>query len=159
MFGIHSQPAVASERESPASGLDTSAALVRAEAEHLDATLHALVTRMGSVPGLRIRVTYRQGWLRRFLGDLPYINDANRRSGPIEAITVLTGGHAYWLHREGNVFRCGRSAIPPQTEPADQELPFSEWATALFEQIAQQNLINHDSLVALRQLVEHDRVG
>jgi hypothetical protein len=159
MFGIHSQPAVASDRESLASGLDTSAALVRAEADHLDATLHALVTRLGSVPGLKLSVSYRRGRLRRFLGDLPYINDLNRRSGPIQRITVRTNGLTYWLHRDGNVFRCGRGPTIPQAAPADQELTFSEWAPALFEQIAQQNLINHDSLVALRQLVEHDRVA
>lgn len=159
MLGIHSHTAAASDRESLGSGLDRSAALVRAEADHLDATLYALVIRLGAVPGLRLTVSYRYGRLRRILGDLPYINDLSRRSGPIQRIGVLTGGHSYWLRRDGNIFRCGRSPVPPQIEPADQPLSFSEWATALFEDIARQNLINHDSLVALRQLVEHDRVG
>ena len=39
-----------------------------------------------------------------------------------------------------------------------EELSFSAWATALFDQIAQQNLVNHDSILALRHLVEQDRV-
>ncbi len=39
-----------------------------------------------------------------------------------------------------------------------EELAFSAWATALFDEIARQNLVNHESLVALRRLVEQDRV-
>ena len=38
-----------------------------------------------------------------------------------------------------------------------EELPFSAWANALLDEIARQNFVNHESLVALRHLVEHDR--
>jgi hypothetical protein len=162
MFGIRPQ-GVANAPEgastAAAAGLDTSSALVRAEADHLEATLHALVTRLGSVPGLKITVSYRHGKLRRFLGDLPYINDLNRRTGPIQRISVVIGAHAYWLHRDREAIRCGRDPIPTQPDSGAQELTFSAWAKTLFAEIAQENLVNHDSLLALRQLVEHDRVG
>ena len=60
--------------------LDSSAAMVRAESDQLDATLHALVRRLSSVPGLMMTVSHRHGRLRRLIGDLPYINDLNRWS-------------------------------------------------------------------------------
>ena len=36
-------------------------------------------------------------------------------------------------------------------------LSFSAWAETLFEAIAEQNLVNHDSMAALRQLIEQDQ--
>jgi hypothetical protein len=163
MFGIDRPRGMTSTPEGASTAssadLDSSSALVRAEADHLDSTLHALVTRLGSVPGLNISVSYRHGKLRRFIGDLPYINDLNRRTGPIQRISVVVGGDSYWLRRDRETIRCGRDPVPAQPDPAVPELTFSAWAEALFNDVAGQNLVNHDSLVALRQLVEYDRIG
>jgi hypothetical protein len=142
------------ERASTGPVLDTSAALVRAESDHLDATLHALATRLSSVPGLKVTVTYRQGKLRRLLGDLPYINDLNRRTGPIHKLVVAIGPSSYWVDAGHGSIRCGRD----EQGLVSEELAFSAWATALFDEIVKQNLINYESMVALRRLVEQDRV-
>ena len=88
--------------------LESSSALVRSESDHLDATLHALVGRLSSVPGLRLNVTYRHGRLRRLIGDLPYINDLHRSSDPVQDIVVELGPDSYWLHSERASIRCGR---------------------------------------------------
>jgi hypothetical protein len=139
-------------------GLDFSSAMVRAEARHLDATLHALVRRLSSVPGLKMEVSYRHGKLRRLLGDLPYINDLHRRTDPVHTIVVVVGTCSYRLRSEHGSIKCGReitSIVPGQVK---EELSFSVWATTLFDEIAQQNFVNHDSMVALRHLVEQDRV-
>ncbi len=136
--------------------LDTTAAMVRAESDHLEATLRALVTRLSSVPGLNLTVSYKHGRLRRLLGDLPYINDLNRRTGPIRKIVVDVGAHSFWLQSEGGSLRCGREPGSAGAGQMNEELPFTIWAKALFDDIARQNLVNHDSMVALRRLVEHD---
>jgi hypothetical protein len=135
-------------------GLDSSAALVRAESDHLDATLHALVARLASVPGLKVSVSYRRGKLRRLLGDLPYINDLNRRTGPIHRLLVAVGMRSYWVHADHGSIRCGRELAPNDSE----EMRFVAWATSLFDEIAAQNFVNYESMVALRRLVEQDRV-
>jgi hypothetical protein len=142
----------------PGAGLDLSAAMVRAESGHLDATLHALVNRLSSVPGLRMRVSQRHGRLRRLIGDLPYINDLHRRSDPIQEIVVVVDPNSYWLHADHGSITCGRDFSSTELGEVKEELSFSAWATALFDQIAQQNLVNHDSILALRHLVEQDRV-
>src|SRR5437588_8815854 len=98
------------ESTGTAAGLDSTAAMVRAESDHLDATLRALVQRLSSVPGLDMRVSYRHGKLRRLLGDLPYINDLSRRSGPVRGVAVAVDGWGYWLRSDRNVVRCGREA-------------------------------------------------
>jgi hypothetical protein len=161
MFGIHEaeDAAVAPEESvSGATGLDLSSAMVRAEADQLEARLRALLTRLSAVPGLELSVSYRHGRVRRLLGDLPYVNDLNRRTGPIERVVIVVGPCSYWLSSELGAIRCGRQAIPALSEQADQELTFSVWAKTLFDEIARRNIVNHDSLVALRQLVEHDQV-
>jgi hypothetical protein len=137
---------------------DSSSAMVRAEAEHLEATLGALVAALSSVPGLKLSVYPHPGILRKLLGDLPYINDMARRKGQIQRIAVAIGPWSYWLHSELGSIKCGRDAAAAQAGQANEQMTFSAWVTALFEQIARQNLVNHDSLVALRQLVERDRV-
>jgi len=139
-------------------GLDSSSAMLRAEAEHLDAMLQALVWRLSSVPGLQMTVSRRHGRLRRLVGDLPYVNDLHRRTDPISAIAVTVGSSAYSLHTDAGAIRCERRSSPSEGGPAPEQLPFSVWAPALFDRIAQQNYINHESLVALRHLVEQDRV-
>ena len=138
--------------------LDSTSAMVRAEADYLDATLHALVTRLATVPGLSMSVSYRHGRLRRLFGDVPYVNDLNRRTGSIQRIVIAVGPRSYWLHSDLGAIRCGRDPSPPQPGQGEADLTFSAWASALFEDIATQNMINHDSLVALRHLVERDRV-
>jgi hypothetical protein len=159
MFDIHGPEDVAesyadvSEHEAT---VEESAAMLRAEADHLDATLYALVARLSGVPGLSLTVSYRHGKLRRLLGDLPYINDLNRPTGPIHRITIRIGPDSYWLVSDERTITCGHEPRPPGD--GDQELGFSAWAKALLEEISKHNMVNHDSLVALRQLVEHDRV-
>jgi hypothetical protein len=151
MSGVHSPQHFTGGPESPAAGLDSSSAMVRAAVGDVDAMLRALVARLSAVPGLAVSVSYHHGKLRRFLGDLPYINDLNRKAGPIEQIGVVAGPHTYRLHCDSGMLRCGR-------DPGGAELSFSAWAKDLLAEIARENLVNHDSLVSLRQLVEHDRV-
>jgi hypothetical protein len=139
-------------------GFDSSSAMVRAEAEHLEATLGALVASLSSVPGLKLSVYPHRGLLRKLLGDLPYIDDMTRRKGQIQRIVVAIGPRSYWLRSQPGSIRCGLDVSTTQAGQANEEMTFSAWATALFEEIARQNLVNHDSLVALRQLVERDRV-
>jgi hypothetical protein len=138
--------------------LDSSAAMVRAESDHLDATLRALITRLSSVPGLSMAVSYRHGKLRRLIGDLPYINDLNRRANPVHKLVVTVGPTSYWLHSEHGSIKCGREVTAAGRGRIKEELPFPLWATTVFDEIAQQNFVNHESMVALRNLVERDRV-
>lgn len=145
-------------RSNAATGLAVSSAMVRAESDHLDATLSALVTRLSSVPGLQLAVSRRQGRLRRLIGDLPYVNDLHRSTDPVREVVVVVGPCSYWLHSEHGAIRCGTEVTSLERGLVKEELPFSAWATALFDEIARQNLVNHDSLVALRHLVEQDRV-
>ena len=139
-------------------GLDESSAMVRAEADHLDARLHALVQMMSSVPSLEISVSYRHGKVRGLLGDLPYINDLNRLTGSIQRIAIAVGRYVYWLNAKPGSIACGRDPISGRPEHVSEMLAFSSWAGALFDEIARDNVANHDSLVALRRLVEYDRV-
>lgn len=133
--------------------------MVRAESNHLDATLHALVRRLSSVPGLTMTVSHRHGRLRRLIGDLPYINDLHRWSDPIREIDLAVGTSTYWLRSEHSAIRCGRAATSVERGEVKEELSFSIWANALFDDIARQNFVNHKSMVALRHLVEQDQVG
>jgi hypothetical protein len=141
-----------------AAGLDTSAAMLRAESGNLDATLHALVTRLSSIPGLEITVSRRHGTLRRLIGDLPYVNDLHRSSDPVESIQVAVGPSTYRLHSRGGAIECDREITSIERGPVREAMPFPAWATTLFEDISQQNFANHESMVALRHLVEQDRV-
>jgi hypothetical protein len=138
--------------------LDASSAMVRAESDHLDATLHALVRRLSSVPGLTMTVSHRHGRLRRLIGDLPYINDLHRWTDPINRVDVAVGPSTYWLEANFGSIRCGKALTSVGRGEDRQELSFSVWATELFDEIARQNLVNHESMVALRRLVELDRV-
>lgn len=144
---------------STGAGLDLSAAMVRAESHNLDAMLHALISRLESVPGLEMRVAYHQGKLRRLIGDLPYINDLHRSSDPVKEVVVTVGSRRYWLRSRQGSITCGTEASSIERREARDELSFSAWATALFGEISQQNLVNHGSLVALSRLVEQDRVS
>ncbi len=141
-------------RTDVADRLDATSAMVRAESEHLDATLHVLVQRLSSVPGLKITDSHRHGWFRRLLGDLPYINDPHRERDPVQKIAIALGPSTYWLHSRKDSIRCGVDIASAERPPARQELTFAVWATKLFDEIAQENLVNHESLAALRQLVE-----
>ena len=144
--------------------LDSSSAMVRAESEYLDATLHALVARLSSVPGLKIAVSpglktavsRRHGRLRRLIGDLPYINDLHRRTDPVHKIVVEVGPCTHWLHSDYGSIKCGRELTSIERGQVKEELSFTVWATELFDEIARQNLVNHESIVALRHLVEQD---
>jgi len=143
----------------PRGDFDDSAAMLRAETAHLDATLHALATRLAAVPGLKLTVSARQGLLRRLIGDIPYVNDLQRRTSPIERLEVEIGATSYWLCVSHGSIKCGREPSPTQPGPVDEQLSFAGWATALFDEIAEQNLVNHESMVALRRLVEQNRVN
>jgi hypothetical protein len=138
--------------------LDASSAMVRAESDHLDATLHALVRRLSSVPGLTMTVSHRHGRLRRLIGDLPYINDLHRWADPIDKVNVAVGPSTYWLQSEDGSIRCGKELTSVERGVEKEELSFPVWASALFDEIARQNFVNHESMVALRHLVEQDRV-
>jgi hypothetical protein len=137
--------------------LDHSSAMLRTESDYLPTTLRALVARLESVPSLNVRVVYHHGRIRRLIGDLPYVNDLHRRSAPIASILVTVGPYSYWLQSDQVSIRCGRSQLSFHRGEAGDTLSFSAWAEALFEAIAGQNLVNHDSMVALRQLIEQDQ--
>jgi len=138
------------------SGLDWSAALVRAEAAHLDATLRGFLTRLRSIPNLAIKVSYRHGRLRRLLGDLPYLNDLHRSTDPIEEILLEVGESGYWLRSRAGAIACGRDHRSGGLESDHQRLTFHDWAAALCGEIERENLLNHEALLALRRLVEQD---
>lgn len=139
-------------------GLDSSSAMVRAESAQLKATLSALVTRLSSVPGLELTVSRRHGRLRRLIGDLPYVNDLHRSSDPIDRLVVSVARHTYSLHAHEDSIVCTRELDSIERGPVKERLTFSAWALALFDDISQQNFANHESLVALRHLVERDQV-
>lgn len=140
-----------------AAGFHTSAAMVRAESENLDATINALVKRLSSVPGLEVSVSPRRGALRKLIGDLPYFGELGTRSAHVHEVSVSVGVSSYWLHARDGSIACGRSTSGADGQK-DEEVPFPLWATALFDEIAQRNLVNHDAMAALRRLVEQDRV-
>jgi hypothetical protein len=149
----------ANEQTGSAAGLDSSAALVRAESDHLDATVRALIRRLASVPGLEMKVSHRHGRLRRLIGDLPYINDLHRSSDPIQEVVLTVGLGTYRLRLEPGSIRCTRevtSLEPGRAGRASEHLPFAAWASDLFAEIERQNFVNHESMLALRQLVEQD---
>jgi hypothetical protein len=139
----------------PAAGLDASAALLRAESAHLDATLHALARQLAAVPGLALAVSHRQGRLRRLLGDLPYLNDLHRARAAIETLALRAGAHSYTLRAAHGSLTCTREQLSPEgARGAREELPFTQWAAALFADIEHQNLANHEALRTLRELIE-----
>jgi hypothetical protein len=137
------------------SAFELNAAALRSENGTLDATLHGLLAKLSGVPGLSVVATRRRPWWRRLLGDLPYLDDLPRRRGPIEAITVSSGEGNYRLVRAGASVRCTRER--PGT-PAE-ELPFGRWADALLADIEVDNRTSHESLLALRALVDHERAA
>lgn len=141
----------------PAEDFHASSAMVRAEASDLDATLAALVTRLQSVPGLDVKVSPRPGMLRKLIGDLPYIHELGTKSAHVHEVIVSLGTTSYWLHATHGAITCGRGDRESGQGP-QEELPFTQWATALFDDIAQHNLVNHDAMAALRRLVEQDRL-
>lgn len=96
-------------------GFDSSSAMVRAEAEHLEATLGALVARLSSVPGLKLSVYPHPGVLRKLLGDLPYINEMTRRKGQIQRIVVAIGHRCTGCIRSRD--RSGAAGMSPRRRP------------------------------------------
>ncbi len=67
---------------------------------------------------------------------------------------MVIGPCTYWLDSRGNLIRCGIDTASSGQAPVRQEMQFASWATRLFDEIARENLLNHESLVALRHLVE-----
>ena len=157
MTGTEGEQDVARGEGRAPAGLDSTAALLRVETAHLDATVHALVARLSSVPGLQMTVRYRHGRLRRLLGDLPYINDLHRAGDPIESIAVSVRDSHYTLTSTNGALRCTRARSAGGA--GEEELTFSAWADALFDDITHENLINHDAMLALRELVERDSLA
>ncbi len=144
-------------RPSPAAEFEESAAMLRAEATDADAMLHSLADRLEAVPGLTVVVTHRHGRVRRLIGDIPYVNDLHRRTDPIDRIVVTVGPLDYWVAPVDGSIRGGTGAPARGPGPVDRTAPFAEWADRLFDAIVRQNHANHQSLVALRTLIEQDR--
>ena len=132
---------------------------MRAESDHAQATVHALVGRLSAIPGLDLRVFYGQGRLRRLLGDLPYLNELHRRADPIRRLEVSAAGTCYWLRCEPGAIHCGRELAPAHRAPVHEELPFASWAAELFAEISRQSHASQDAMSALRALVEHDQLN
>ena len=137
--------------------LETSAAMLRFDLADVDALLHALVERLSSVPGLKIVVSYRNGRLRRLIGDIPYVNDLHRSSDPIRRMAVTVGSGEYWVESKDGALACGVDTLTLQRGPATDPVPFPAWADLLLDEIVSQNHISHESAVALRNLIEGER--
>jgi hypothetical protein len=76
----------------------------------------------------------------------------------VQRILVAVGPRSYWLRSDDGVIACGRELASIERAAANEDLPFAAWATELLDDIAQQNFVNHEALVALRSLVETDRL-
>jgi hypothetical protein len=138
--------------------VDTDAALLRAESDHVQATVHALLSRLSAIPGLRVKVLYRHGRLRRLLGDLPYLNELHRSGDAIRRLEVSVEGACYWLECEPGLVHCGRDVENAEPSREREELTFASWANELFAEISHQSHVNHDAMFALRRLVEQGQL-
>ncbi|MDA8355917.1 MAG: hypothetical protein M0Z95_06415 [Actinomycetota bacterium] len=138
-------------------GLDYRAAELRAEAQSVDAMVHALVERLSGIPGLVMNVAYRHARWRRLVGDVPFVNDLHRRADPIRNVAVTVGAIEYWLRVTGGAIRCGTDTVVAGSGRTTQEVPFSRWAQALFESLTQETRAHRDALTALRELIEQNR--
>jgi hypothetical protein len=137
--------------------LEGSAAVVRFDMDDVDALLHALVERLSSVPGLKIVVTHGNRRIRRLLGDIPYVTDRHRRSDPIRRIAVTIRTIEYWVASTHGTLTCGIGRLTLQRGASNDPLPFAVWADRLVDEIVSQNHISHESVVALRNLIEGQR--
>jgi hypothetical protein len=145
------------QRRSDATGDRGSSTLLRSDWVHLDAVLHALVERLSEVPGLRMRVTYRHGTLRRVTGDIPFVNDLHRTSDPIRSIVVTVASSRYWVDVTEGSMQCGAESSTPPAGAGREIATFHDWADALFTDIARRNHLDPEMMAALRDLIEHDR--
>jgi hypothetical protein len=143
------------QTDNAATALECGSAMVRAEADHLDVLVDALVDSLSSVPGLEIRVTYRHGRLRTLLGDLPYVNDLGRGTGPTRKLAVTVGRSRYLLEVESCAIKC--SVVDASGD--EDALTVRDWAKSLTDEIERHNRFNYESITALRNLVELGRVS
>jgi len=139
-------------------GLECGAALVRAEAEDLDVVLRALGDKLSDVPGLKVRVSYRQGRVRSLIGDLPYLNGVRRSRGCVRRIDVGMDGFSYWLESGSHAIRSGRVVAGRDRGAVEEELTVREWIASLLDEIARHNLAGYEAMTALRNLVELGRI-
>jgi hypothetical protein len=138
-------------------GLDDAASSLRADAADLDHLLHVLVERLGSVPGVALKIRFRRSRWRRMLGDIPYVNDLDRTSSPIERVEVALGARRYLLNVTGPSFTC----CVEQTGAgagAGATLGFSQWMQALTGDIGRQSDSIRDAVASLQQLLIYDRM-
>ncbi|MHB8220384.1 MAG: hypothetical protein ACYDHU_08710 [Acidimicrobiales bacterium] len=142
----------------PLTGLDFRAAELRAEVPSVDAMLHALVERLEGIPGLVMSVVYRHARWRRLIGDIPFVNDLHRRDDPIRNIAVTVGTTEYRLRATGGTIRCGTDTVVPGRGRTTEEIPFTRWAEALFQALTHETRIHQDSIAALRDLIEKNRL-
>ncbi len=131
--------------------------MVRFDMDDVDVLLHALVERLSSVPGLKIVVTHGNRRIRRLLGDLPYVTDRHRLSDPIRRMAVTIGTSEYWVASSHGALTCGVARLTPQRSASGDPLPFAVWADRLIDEIVSQNHITHESVDALRTLIEGER--
>lgn len=138
----------------PKWNLDESAAMLRYDSSSLDAMLRALVERLSGVPGLGMTVTHHQGPFRKFLGDIPYVNDLNRRSDPINSIVVVVGTTEYWLKNTNGKIHCGTNIPASPNGRVTTDKVFSSWAESLISDLTRENKTHCDAISALRDLTE-----
>jgi hypothetical protein len=146
-------PVPAPSAASGPASLDAAAASLRADAGELDLLLRTLADKLGAVPGIETSVRHRRPRWRRLLGDLPYVNDLARRSGPIESVRVEVGGTTYQLAVRDLTIAC--TVTGPGGTPALR--PFDAWLDELQAAIDQRARLSQESLAALQQLIVYDR--
>jgi hypothetical protein len=140
-----------------AGGLESASADLRANAGDLDLLLHRLVEKLQGIPGFDPVVTYRQGRLRRILGDIPYVNDLYSTSRPISAIRVGAGGDEYLLEAKHSAISCRIERRRPTGSVTPSDVSFSSWIAQLIAAVESQSRAANEALAALENLIVYDR--
>jgi hypothetical protein len=141
----------------PAVNLDSAASSLQADAANLDFLLHSLADKLAAVPGLELKIKYRQSWLSRLVGDLPYVNDLHSKSGPIERLQVRIGPSTFWLDASRSSISCGTESSSATSGQVGHPQSFSEWIKGVIATIDQQSKVTQESLQALQDLIVSDR--
>ncbi len=131
--------------------LDDAASSLRAAAADKAALLQALAGCLADIPGLQLQVVRRRGKLRRIFGDIPYVNDFQRRSAPVSAIRVQVGDRLFELESTGPKFDCFSG--PSGSAGSRKNMPFPEWMAGLVGELAEMSRVSAGAIEALENLL------